>query len=121
MTFSCQAVITGSKCKKRNIKVGDAEESNDAMTIMETENIGSDTLTEKKRPVGSEDSDDARIEGMSEKKQFTWKEIALLCDKVTLYIYFVVVTVLTVVFIGLMVSHFNNSYSSDSDSVTEAT
>ncbi|XP_060590872.1 acetylcholine receptor subunit epsilon-like [Ruditapes philippinarum] len=44
------------------------------------------------------------------RKQFTWKEIALMLDKVTMYVYLVLVTGFTIVSMAVMMNHFYRLY-----------
>ncbi|XP_045179645.2 neuronal acetylcholine receptor subunit alpha-3-like [Mercenaria mercenaria] len=43
-------------------------------------------------------------------KQYSWKEIALLLDRVTMYIYLVLVTGFTVASMGVMLHHYHTAY-----------
>ncbi|KAL4217016.1 hypothetical protein ACF0H5_023472 [Mactra antiquata] len=50
--------------------------------------------------------------------EYTWKDIALMFDRITMYIYFVLVTCLTVVIMSIMLNHYLTAYTNNASNDT---
>ncbi|XP_053385793.1 acetylcholine receptor subunit beta-like [Mercenaria mercenaria] len=107
MSSFLEKITSLNRCKKRNKVADNSEGKNDPLT----EDLDDKTDANEKRLEKMKEWEDE--EDDATRKEFTWKEVALLLDKITLYIYLIVVTVLTVAFVSVMVDHYNSSYTSD--------
>lgn len=110
VTQCCLARIACIDCSKR--RKDHSEQTGDTVENIcnydsRTMSLKADHETESgKRCVEAwvdDDSDDVT-------KEYTWKEIALLLDKVTMYIYLILETCLTVFCVAIMLHHYFNAY-----------